>query len=257
MTGRPGGSLPMPQRTRRVPTRTRNGRTLESGQLRSLLSSRVWRVTKVSLSRTPQPITLSLPSSPRRLTIKARPLLCNMKLSFKVSEISSHERWICTDNIADGLECGGAYLKLLRDNKALHQEEFSNASPYVVMFGPDKCGATNKVHLIVNHKNPKSGEYEEKHLTPAPAARIVKTTELYTLIIHPNNTVIIKLNGETVKEANLFEDFTPSFNPPAEIDDPKDSKPEDWVDAVKIADPEAVKPEEWDEVSICRKPYRT
>ena len=46
---------------------------------------------------------------------------------------------------ADGLECGGAYMKLLQDNKALHAEEFSNASPYVIMFGPDKCGATNKV----------------------------------------------------------------------------------------------------------------
>ena len=45
----------------------------------------------------------------------------------------------------DGLECGGAYMKLLQDNKALHAEEFSNASPYVIMFGPDKCGATNKV----------------------------------------------------------------------------------------------------------------
>jgi calnexin len=36
-------------------------------------------------------------------------------------------------------------MKLLKDNKALHLEEFSNASPYVIMFGPDKCGATNKV----------------------------------------------------------------------------------------------------------------
>jgi len=36
-------------------------------------------------------------------------------------------------------------MKLLKDNKALHAEEFSNASPYVIMFGPDKCGATNKV----------------------------------------------------------------------------------------------------------------
>lgn len=36
-------------------------------------------------------------------------------------------------------------MKLLRDNKKLHADEFSNASPYVIMFGPDKCGATNKV----------------------------------------------------------------------------------------------------------------
>lgn len=36
-------------------------------------------------------------------------------------------------------------MKLLQDNKELHAEEFSNASPYIIMFGPDKCGATNKV----------------------------------------------------------------------------------------------------------------
>ena len=138
-------------------------------------------------------------------------------------------------------------MKLLRDNKALHQDEFSNASPYVIMFGPDKCGSTNKVHFIVNHKNPKTGEYEEKHLSAAPTARIVKTTELYTLIVHPNNTVIIKQNGEQVKEANLLEDFSPAFNPPKEIDDPKDSKPDTWVDESRIPDPEASKPEDWDE----------
>jgi calnexin len=39
-------------------------------------------------------------------------------------------------------------MKLLKDNKALQSEEFSNASPYVIMFGPDKCGATNKVNLL-------------------------------------------------------------------------------------------------------------
>ncbi|CAG8955455.1 hypothetical protein HYFRA_00010321 [Hymenoscyphus fraxineus] len=149
--------------------------------------------------------------------------------------------------LQDGISCGGAYMKLLRDNKALHQEEFSNASPYVIMFGPDKCGSTNKVHLIINHKNPKTKEYEEKHLTSPPQARIVKTTELYTLIIHPNNTAIIKLNNEQVKEANLLEDFEPAFNPPKEIEDPKDSKPDTWVDEARIPDPEAKKPEDWDE----------
>ena len=38
-------------------------------------------------------------------------------------------------------------MKLLKDTKALKQDEFSNASPYVIMFGPDKCGTTNKVYL--------------------------------------------------------------------------------------------------------------
>ncbi|TDZ12938.1 Calnexin-like protein [Colletotrichum orbiculare MAFF 240422] len=149
--------------------------------------------------------------------------------------------------LQNGLECGGAYLKLLRENKALHSEEFSNATPYVIMFGPDKCGHTNKVHFIFNHKNPKSGEYEEKHLTSPPTARIVKTTELYTLIVHPNNTYIIQQNGEQVKTGSLLEDFSPAVNPPKEIDDAKDTKPEDWVDEARIADPEAKKPEDWDE----------
>lgn len=152
-----------------------------------------------------------------------------------------------TDSLPDGLECGGAYLKLLRDNKALHQEEFANTTPYVIMFGPDKCGHTNKVHFIFNHKNPKTGEYEEKHLSTPPTAKIVKTTELYTLIVNPDNTYIIKQNGEEVKTGSLLEDFSPSVNPPEEIEDADDSKPEDWVDQARIPDPEASKPEDWDE----------
>ncbi|RSL51225.1 Calnexin [Fusarium duplospermum] len=149
--------------------------------------------------------------------------------------------------LQNGLECGGAYMKLLRDNKALHQEEFANTTPYVIMFGPDKCGHTNKVHFIFNHKNPKTGEYEEKHLSSPPTAKIVKTTELYTLIVHPNNTYVIKQNNEEVKTGSLLEDFSPAVNPPAEIDDPKDTKPDDWVDQARIPDPEAKKPEDWDE----------
>ncbi|ORY66342.1 Calreticulin family-domain-containing protein [Pseudomassariella vexata] len=149
--------------------------------------------------------------------------------------------------LQNGLECGGAYLKLLRDTKALHQDEFANTTPYVIMFGPDKCGHTNKVHFIFNHKNPKTGEYEEKHLNSPPSARIVKTTELYTLIVHPNNTYVIKQNNEQVKEGSLFEDFSPSINPEKEIDDPKDSKPDTWVDEARIPDPDAKKPEDWDE----------
>ncbi|KAI1094794.1 calreticulin precursor [Rostrohypoxylon terebratum] len=146
-----------------------------------------------------------------------------------------------------GLECGGAYLKLLRDTKALHQDEFSNATPYVIMFGPDKCGATNKVHFIFNHKNPKTGEYEEKHLMAAPQATISKTSELYTLIIQPNNTFTVKRGGESVRDGSFFDQFSPAVNPEKEIDDPDDKKPEDWVDESRIPDPEAKKPEDWDE----------
>ncbi|KAB8278931.1 Calreticulin family-domain-containing protein [Aspergillus minisclerotigenes] len=147
----------------------------------------------------------------------------------------------------NSLVCGGAYLKLLQENKKLHAEEFSNATPYVIMFGPDKCGATNKVHFIFRHKNPKTGEYEEKHLKAPPAARTNKVTSLYTLIVRPDQSFQILIDGEAVKNGTLLEDFNPPVNPEKEIDDPKDKKPDDWVDDVKIPDPEATKPEDWDE----------
>lgn len=152
-----------------------------------------------------------------------------------------------TNHRIEGLECGGAYLKLLQENKKLHKEEFSNASPYIIMFGPDKCGATNKVHFIFRHKNPKTGEYEEKHLSNPPMARISKTSTLYQLAVFPNQTYSIALDGEVARTGSLFEDFTPSVNPEKEIDDPDDKKPETWVDEARIEDPEAKKPEDWDE----------
>ncbi|KAL2808361.1 Calreticulin family-domain-containing protein [Aspergillus granulosus] len=147
----------------------------------------------------------------------------------------------------NSLVCGGAYMKLLQDNKKLQSDEFSNASPYVIMFGPDKCGATNKVHFIFRHKNPKTGEYEEKHLKAPPAARTSKLTSLYTLIVRPDQSFQILIDGAAVKNGTLLEDFNPPVNPEKEIDDPKDKKPDTWVDEAKIPDPEATKPEDWDE----------
>ena len=72
---------------------------------------------------------------------------------------------------AKTIQCGGAYIKLLSATEELSADGFTNASPYTIMFGPDKCGATNKVHFILRHKSPKTGEWEEKHLasTPFPA----------------------------------------------------------------------------------------
>ena len=49
------------------------------------------------------------------------------------------------------------------------------------------------------------------------------------------------VNGQSEKTGSLLEDFEPAFNPPKEIDDVNDKKPEDWVDEEKIADPEAKK----------------
>lgn len=151
-----------------------------------------------------------------------------------------------------GLECGGAYVKLLSaevnaDDEGV--EEFSGETPYQVMFGPDKCGSTNKVHFIVKRPLP-DGTYEEKHLVSPAHARLNKLTNLYTLVIRPDNTFDIRVNGNVVKSGSLLEEglFKPSFNPPAEIEDPEDTKPADWVEEPYMPDPEqAVKPADWDE----------
>ncbi|KDE03231.1 hypothetical protein MVLG_06288 [Microbotryum lychnidis-dioicae p1A1 Lamole] len=150
--------------------------------------------------------------------------------------------------LQNGLDCGGAYLKLLSDSaQGIQAEEFSDATPYTIMFGPDKCGSTSKVHFIFRHKNPVTGEIEEKHLTAPPTPIISRTTNLYTLIVRPDQSVEIKINGESSKNATLIDDFSPSVNPPKEIDDESDVKPEDWVDSPKISDPSATKPDDWDE----------
>ncbi|KAI9228882.1 MAG: calnexin [Piptocephalis tieghemiana] len=156
----------------------------------------------------------------------------------------------------NGLECGGAYLKLLskRDGEDLDSKDLSDKTPYTVMFGPDRCGSTNKVHFIFRRQNPKTKEYEEKHLVSPPVARTDTLSNLYTLIIRQDNTYEILINRDTVSSGNLLKDFTPPVNPPAEIRDPKDTKPSDWVDDAKIPDPEAKKPEDWDESAPARIP---
>ncbi|XP_029643967.1 calnexin isoform X2 [Octopus sinensis] len=150
----------------------------------------------------------------------------------------------------NGIECGGAYVKLLsKDN--LDLLHFHDKTSYTIMFGPDKCGLDYKLHFIFRHKNPKTGEITEKH-AKKPTGSIEsyftdKKTHLYQLIVNPDNTFKISVDGTVVNEGNLLEDMTPPVNPAKEIEDNKDQKPGDWDDREKIADPDAVKPDDWDE----------
>ncbi|CAM6040781.1 unnamed protein product [Sphagnum compactum] len=148
-----------------------------------------------------------------------------------------------------GLECGGAYLKYLLPQAAgWTPSDFNNESPYSIMFGPDKCGSTNKVHFIFRHKNPKTGKYVEHHLKNPPMIVNDKLSHVYTAVIYPDNTVKIFIDGDEKKTANLLsDDFEPTVIPPETIPDPEDKKPEDWDERAKIPDPEASKPDDWDE----------
>jgi hypothetical protein len=114
-----------------------------------------------------------------------------------------------------------------------------------------------QVHLILRHKSPVTGKIEEKHLKGAPSIKTDKATAVYTAILRPDNTCALTrllrttaqpkilmmrlcwfrfsvlIDGAEVKSGELHKDFEPAFNPPKEIPDPEDSKPDDWVDAAK------------------------
>lgn len=47
--------------------------------------------------------------------------------------------------LSEGLTCGGAYLKYLTATPDFSPADLTDGTPYSIMFGPDKCGATNKV----------------------------------------------------------------------------------------------------------------
>lgn len=149
--------------------------------------------------------------------------------------------------LEDGMTCGGAYLKL--PIKGFEPTSFNGDTPYSIMFGPDKCGATDKVHFIFQSENPKTGKRVEHHLEepPSVANSYDKKTHHYMLIVQPGGKFEMRIDGEKKKEGKLSDNFQPPVQPPKQIDDEKDEKPSDWVDEKKIADPEAKKPDDWDE----------
>lgn len=152
----------------------------------------------------------------------------------------------------EGQECGGSYIKLLSEGK--HTEDlkkFNDKTPYTIMFGPDKCGNDIKLHFIFRHVNPINGSIEEKHCRK-PRERLEepfkdKLPHLYKLVVKPDNTFQISVDHKVINEGSLLNDFNPAVNPPREIDDPTDQKPEGWDEREKIPDPDAEKPSDWDE----------
>ncbi|OTF81451.1 calnexin-like protein [Euroglyphus maynei] len=152
----------------------------------------------------------------------------------------------------NGQECGGAYLKLLASPSG-DLKNLNDKTKYSIMFGPDKCGNENKLHFIFNHKNPRNGTITEKHWTKANSVtnmdEVFKDNRWhqFRLEIYPDNTFQVSVDKHYAQKGSLLEDFKPPVNPPKTIDDPNDSKPEDWDEREKIPDPDAVKPDDWDE----------
>jgi calnexin len=146
------------------------------------------------------------------------------------------------------MDCGGSYIKLFgADN--FSPETLCNETRYIIMFGPDRCGSSAKVHFIFRHKDPRTGIFSEKHLKDPPAPKTDSLTHLYTLIVRPDNAFEILIDAQSVRKGTLLTDFDPTVFPPRLIDDPSDVQPSDWVDLEQIDDPDAQKPDDWDEAA--------
>jgi len=140
------------------------------------------------------------------------------------------------------IDCGGSYLKLLPTG--LDQKDFKGGageSAYNIMFGPDVCGSTKKVHAIFNYKG-KNLDHKKNVMCETD-----QMTHLYTFIVNnADNTYEVQVDGVKKESGSTLEDWP--FLLPKQINDPAQSKPTDWVDTQEIDDPEDKKPEGWDDI---------
>jgi calreticulin len=132
-------------------------------------------------------------------------------------------------------DCGGAYIKLLPE---FDLTTFNGETQYAIMFGPDVCGATKKLHFIIN-RNGANKDWKKSVTIPTDAF-----THFYTAVIHPDNSYEVLIDFKSVASGKLEDDW--DLLPPQTITDPEDKKPSDWVDQAEIVDPEDKKPEGWD-----------
>jgi calreticulin len=135
------------------------------------------------------------------------------------------------------IDCGGGYIKLLPST--LDQKNFGGDSPYYIMFGPDICGtSTKKTHVIFNYKD--KNLLTKKNIV----CETDQLSHVYTLIVRPDNTYEVRIDGEKKESGSLYDDW--DFLPPKTIKDPSVSKPKDWIDDPMMDDPSDVKPSDWD-----------
>lgn len=102
----------------------------------------------------------------------------------------------------NGLDCGGGYIKIYEATEDFNASAVTPNTPYIIMFGPDHCGSTDKVHFILRFRNPATDTWEEKHLTNAPRPASDKLSHLYTLIIRADGTFTIKIDNKDVRSGS-------------------------------------------------------
>merc|ERR1740121_1944366 len=137
------------------------------------------------------------------------------------------------------IDCGGGYIKLM--SKLESPDEFSGDTEYEIMFGPDICGATKRVHTILRKPHEKDNLLINKEAR-CPADEY---THFYTFELNPDGTFDVLVDGESKQKGDVKEFW--DFELPKEINDPDQSKPDDWDQPEQIVDPTAEKPDDWDD----------
>jgi calreticulin len=141
------------------------------------------------------------------------------------------------------IDCGGGYIKLIPESSLTDLKDFQGGeqeTKYNIMFGPDICGYTKRVHFILNKKGT---NHLIKEDVPAESDDL---THVYTGVLYPDNTFKIYVDG-VEKKSGAIPDYW-NILPPKKINDPSQSKPSDWVDERLIDDPDDKKPEGWDDI---------
>jgi len=133
------------------------------------------------------------------------------------------------------IDCGGGYIKLM--NSLADPKKFDGDTQYEIMFGPDFCGSTRRVHAILRH--------EDENLLINKDVSVPNDvwTHQYVFVLNSDSTFEIKVDGQSKKKGDVKEFW--DFELPKEIKDPEISKPKDWVDDPMMVDPDDEEPEDW------------
>lgn len=106
--------------------------------------------------------------------------------------------------LEERLNCGGAYIKLLRDG-AIKLEKLNNESPYTIMFGPDKCGTDSRLHFILKYMNPVSKMWTEHHYDGHIKPKIDRSY----LALRKDNTFEVFIDTKSVAQQSPAQPHAP------------------------------------------------
>ncbi|XP_036825535.1 calnexin, partial [Oncorhynchus mykiss] len=140
------------------------------------------------------------------------------------------------------VECSGAYIKLLTQTHLLRLSQFSESTPYSVMFGPDKCGTSHRLHLIVRVTDSSNGRNQEIH-APQPVDDLTvyftdRQPHLYTLQLYQDSRYEIFIDQSLISQGRLLTDEVQYTESP-------DSQPESPVSGLGVGSVAALGLELW------------